>query len=691
MNILVGIDVGGTFTDLSVFDTQTGTIFYHKLSSTPDDPSKAIVQGIEDVLSLRGIQPEKVSYLAHGTTVATNALIQKKGGKTGLLTTQGFRDLLELGRQTRPNLYDLRKASVPPIVPGALRLELDERLLFDGSVETPLDEAQVRSMVRKLREEAVEAIAVCTLFSFVNPVHEQRIEEIIREEFPGVYISISSKVVPEFREYSRLSTTVVNAFLGPVMEKYVDNFQKAVRDIGIATSPYITQSTGSIISIQEAKSNPVRTALSGPSAGVVAAGYLANQIGLENLITFDMGGTSADISLVANGAFRLAAEKSIEGYPVRIPMVDIETVGAGGGSIAYIDNGGVLKVGPQSAGAQPGPAAYDRGGSLPTVTDANIVLGRLNPQYILGGRMAVHKDLAEKALQENICTQTDLSVLEAARGIVAVVNSNMVRTTRVVSVERGYDVRDFALVAFGGAGPLHACEIAEELDIKKAIIPPSPGTLCSLGLLTADIKYDYVITSIMDADEANAAQINGVFDELVQRGRDFLKQEGVSASDQRFERRVDARYKMQNYELTIPVTADAVDEACVAQIREVFHIEHEKNYGHCDKTQPVQFVNFRLAAVGLREKPVPHLEKRSESAPKPTDTRLVYLNQAVGFVPCPIYNREQLLAGDCMEGPMIIEQMDSTILITPGWRVSLDHTGALILDYIAKGDGVYES
>lgn len=686
MSVLIGIDVGGTFTDFSCFDADCGELFYYKVSSTPDDPSRAIINGLKELLSKRGIAPCDISYLAHGTTVATNALIQKKGGKTGLITTKGFRDLLEIGRQTRPSLYELDKAAVPPIIPGKYRCEVSGRLLYDGSEYQALDEEEVREKVQFLKKEGITAIAVCTLFSFVNPEHEQRIEEILKEDFPGAYVSVSNRVVPEFREFSRMSTTVVNAFLGPVMEQYVTNFQNSIQALGIQASPYITQSNGSIISIQETKKCPVRTALSGPSAGVVAAEYVTSMCGIQNLITFDMGGTSADISLISGTGYRLATEKLIEGYTLRTPMIDIETVGAGGGSIAYVDSGGALKVGPQSAGAKPGPAAYNRGGVKPTVTDANVILGRLNPQCILGGRMDIRKDLAEEALRREICDKTGLSVIDAAKGVIAVVNSNMVRTTRIVSVERGYDVREFALVAFGGAGPLHACEIACELGITTVIIPPSPGTLCSLGLLAADIKYDYARTAMLSPCEESLDQILKLFLELEKEGKAFLDKEGVSGTSRRFVRSVDARYKMQNYELTVPVEDGPVDLDKLLRTVEAFHIEHEKNYGYCDRTQPVQLVNFRLTAVGQRQKPLLKIAARQHGTFEPAARRLVYFDQKTKFVDCPIYDRESMYAGDQVEGPAVMEQMDSTVVIMPGWRARLEETGILRLDFFAEGE-----
>ncbi|MGJ4851301.1 hydantoinase/oxoprolinase family protein [Bacillota bacterium Meth-B3] len=678
MSYWFGIDVGGTFTDFSFFETDTQRLNHYKLSSTPDDPSRAIIEGIQEIMKLHDIDPGRISYLAHGTTVATNALIQKKGGKTALITTKGFKDLLEISRQTRPSLYDSTQEKPSPIVRGKYLCEVDERILYDGEVRRELDVENVEAVVDFLKAEGVDGIAVCTLFSYVNPEHERRIEQVIHERFPGAFVSVSHRITPEFREVPRMSTTVVNAFLGPVMKTYVNNFQRAVRSLDIATQPYITQSNGSIISISETVEAPVRTALSGPSSGVVAAQYVARLCGVEQIITFDMGGTSADICLLSKDAPSFASEKEIEGYTVRIPMIDIKTIGAGGGSIAHIDDGGALKVGPESAGAVPGPAAYMRGGTKPTLTDANILLGRLNPEKLLSGRMSIDASLAKLAIEREICAKTGLDVLEAAKGIVSVINANMVRIARVVSVERGFDIREFALVAFGGAGPLHACDIAEELGVRRIIIPSSPGTFCSLGLLVADVKYDYVKTNIVKASPENLDAINRVFEELEREGEAFLANERVPAQSRRYIRRIDARYRMQNYELTVPASDEKLDEASLADICRTFHEEHEKNYGHCDRTQEIELVNFRLSAIGLRDKPALTRSNRAAHRLAPKARREVYFTRE-GFQDCPIYDKDSLPLRAVFRGPAVVEQMDTTVVIAPCWRCEIDEWGNIVM------------
>ena len=674
MSYMFGLDVGGTFTDLSVFDTETERIFNYKLSSTPGDPSRAIVEGIVKVMQLLDIGPEEISYLAHGTTVATNALIEKKGSRVGLITTEGFKDMLEIGWQKRPNLYDLLRPKAQSILPHGLKCEVPERILYDGSVKTPLDEEAVRRAVEYLKKHKVESIAICTLFSFINPAHEKRMKELVREYYPEAYVSASHELVHEFREYSRMSTTVLNAYLGSVMKTYVRNFEQSVKDIGITVKPYVTQSNGSIISISETVDCPIKTAVSGPSAGVVGAAYMGSLCGIRNIITFDMGGTSADISLISEGEPQLSNERLIEGHPARIPMIDIITIGAGGGSIAHIDEGGALKVGPHSAGALPGPACYNRGGTCPTVTDANIFLGKLNQKKILGGRMDVHLDLAEQAIRQEIYDKSALDMKEAATGILSVVNSNMIRAIRVVSVERGYDVREFVLMAFGGAGPLHACEVAEEIGIREVLIPLAPGTLCSLGLLMADTKFDLSRSNIMLAKPENLPAVNSIFEEMIKEGGALLDKEGIVGVKRSFILSADARYERQNYEINIMLSDSGVTEESLAKALDDFHAAHEKNYGYSNKSFNVQFVNYRVSAVGEIEKPdlKPKPEDPDASLPEPVEFRKVLFCGEKEYIDTPVYNRDSFVPGCTAHGPMIVEQMDTTTVIPPHWNVKTD-------------------
>ncbi len=682
MGYMIGVDVGGTFTDFSVFDTKTKRLFHYKQSTTSEDPSKAIVSGIEHILEQERINPDEVIYLAHGTTVATNALIEKKGAKIGLITTKGFKDLMEIGWQKRPSLYDLLKKKPESLIQAGLKCEVNERIMFDGTVRTPLDENDVRKVVKYLKSQNVQAIAICTLFSFINPLHEKRIKDIVEEEFPEVYVSASHELVPEFREYSRMSTTVLNAYLGPVMKKYVHNFEKSIFASGIRVAPYVTQSNGSVISISETIGCPIRTAVSGPSAGVIGAITVGQHCGINKIISFDMGGTSTDVSLIENGVAQLSNERLVEGYPARIPMIDIVTVGAGGGSIARIDEGGALKVGPDSAGATPGPACYMRGGEKPTVTDANIILGKLNQHKILGGRMNVDLNLAKDAMKRNICDKSMLDLKKAAAGIISVVNSNMMRAIRLVSVERGYDAREFNLMAFGGAGPLHACEVAQNMGISTVLIPPSPGTLCSLGLLMADTKFDISRSNIMIAQEESLPRVQKIFKELILEGKKDLDKEKVAEKDRTYKCAIECRYERQNYEISIEVDPSMTMEI-MDRMMAKFHEEHNRSYGYYNRKMRIQMVNYHVTAIGSIIKP--NFDGCSVgkvvTLPKPLEERDVLFEGNDDFILTKVYQRTDIKPGCTISGPAIIEQMDSTSIIPPGWDAYTDGFNNIIASY----------
>lgn len=683
MGYMIGVDVGGTFTDFSVYRHENGKLFHYKHSSTNQDSSIAIVNGILKVLELEGATADDVVYLAHGTTVSTNALIEKKGARVGLITTEGFPDIMEIGIQKRPFMYDTLGQKPQSLLVNGMNRDVPERLAYDGTVLKPLDEDAVRQVVQLFKENDVNSIAVSTLFSFINPAHEKRIKQIIEEEYPDVYTSISSELVPEFREYSRTSTTILNAYLGPVMKNYVNNFQNSVKKIGVKVEPYVTQSNGSIISIKETIECPIKTAVSGPSAGVIAAAHIGKQCGCDKIITFDMGGTSADVSLIENYQAQVSNERLVEGYPARIPMINIITIGAGGGSIARIDEGGVMKVGPDSAGATPGPACYGRGGALPTVTDANILLGKLNQQKILGGRMDVYLDKAKKAIERELCERSSLSLEEAANGIISVVNSNMTRAIRLVSVEKGYDVREFSLMAFGGAGPLHACEVAQDMGIHNVLIPPSPGTLCSLGLLMADTRFDFSRTKIMDGVQENLKEAEKIFRELEQEGDAMLTREGVAQNARDFEWALDMRYDRQNYEITVPLKGRRLDAQSFAQAVEDFHVAHKRAYGYRNDDGKIKMVSYRVSAIGIIEKPslVEHPVDPNAPAPVPFATRNVLFEGAKERVETGIYRREDFVPGSVLAGPAIIEQMDTTIVVPPRWTVHTDGFLNLKLEY----------
>ena len=688
MSYMIGVDVGGTFTDVTIVNTINSEVKNHKLPSTPSDPSIGIMDGINEILNIQEGSHELVSYLAHGTTVATNALIERKGAKTALIVTRGFKDLIEIAQQTRPSLYDLFKEKPSPIIPGDLRYEVEERLYADGSIRTPLNKEQLKDIVEDLKSKEVTSIAICFLFSFQNHVHEKAAVEEIRRLYPSVHISASHEIVPEFREYPRLSTTAMNAFLGPVMQKYMENFNSSVQNAKIPVNPYITQSNGGIISIQESVKTPIKTAVSGPAAGVVAASYISELTGYKNLITFDMGGTSADFSLIENGQPKVSMEREIEGFPARVPMLDINTYGAGGGSIAWIDGGGALKVGPQSAGAVPGPAAYGMGGTRPTVTDANVVLGRLNPSGILDGEMNIDVEAAKNAIKKHICDKTNLNLTEAASGILSIVNSNMTRGVRLISVEKGHAPSEFSLLSFGGGGGLHCSALAKELNISTIIVPPSPGTFSSMGLLVSDIKSDYVRTGVLDLSQENVKKINKYFKDMEKEGESLLITENIREKDRYFIRSIDTRFKGQNYELSVPIYLSEINKQNINKIANRFHEIHQKTYGYSDKSAEIEFVNYRLTACGNLPKVESNKNFFSNEQVVASEFQrevFFYETEVPGYYDTGIFQRSTLQNGNKVMGPAIIEQLDSTILILPDQEAKVDSEYNLIVN-IKRGE-----
>ncbi len=678
----VGVDSGGTFTDVCLFEEGSGAIEVWKVSSTPDDPSRGIAAGVQEGVARVGATMAGVGYFGHGTTVGTNALIQHKGVRTGLITTDGFRDLLEIGRQKRPDLYDLQADKAPVLVARDLRLEVPERIRHDGTVETALDEEALRRAVRTLRDAGVEAVAVCFLYGFVRPQHEETARRIIAEEFPEAFACTGHEVAPEFREYERLSTTVVNAYLGPVMRTYITRLAGRLTDLGLTAAPNLTQSNGGIIGFAQAAKLPVRAILSGPSTGVVAAQAIGTLAGFPNLITFDMGGTSTDVALLQDGACRLASEATVHGYPIKAPMLDIHTVGAGGGSIAYVDSGGLLKVGPRSAGASPGPACYGGGSAEAAVTDANMVLQTLNPTHLLGGRMAVRQDLARDAVAR-LAEQLGMGLMETAQGIVSVVTANMARAIRVVSVQRGHDPRDYTLAAFGGAGPLHAARLARELEIARILVPRNPGILCAMGLLLTDLRADFAATRLMTLAAAALPGIEAVFAGLQARADDWFDGEGIAPGARQVTRTVDMRYAGQNYELAVTVPDGPATAATLDVLAEGFTAAHRRIYGFVAEDEAVQLVTFRVEAAGVVSKArfQPQADGGPDASAAITGTRRVWLPEAGGFVPCPIYDRGLLRAGNRIAGPAIVEQMDTTTVVLPGMAARIEPYLNLILEF----------
>lgn len=676
----IGIDVGGTFTDVTLLNSETGRYYTYKLSSTLQDQSLAIANGTKETLELYGVPVSEIEYFGHGTTVATNMIIERKGAKTALITTKGFRDLLEIGRQTRPSLYNIMEDKPETLVKRSLRKEISERVTAKGDILRDVDRDEVRAVLKELKEQGVESIAVCFLFSFLNSRNEKIVEECIKEVWPEAYYSVSSTILPEFREFERLSTTVINSYLGPRMKMYIHNLRQRIKEVGVTVEPYITQSNGGVMSISSTIQTPVQTALSGPSAGVMGAVYIAEAAGFKDIITYDMGGTSTDVSLVKDGIAEYTTKRKVCGLPSGVPMIDVHAVGAGGGSIAQIDNAGALKVGPESAGANPGPAAYGLGNENPVVTDANLVLGRINPHYVLGGRLKIDAELSKKAVKKKIADPMGIGTEEAALGIVKVVNSNMARAIRVITVEKGHNPSDFTLVAYGGAGPLHAVHLAQEMGIRTVLIPPAPGALCALGLLTADIKKSYVRTAIASYDEMTPEQINAVMSSLRDEGSAWLDSEKVPSERRKFHGIAEMRYVGQNYELQVEIPTENITASDIEKMKQDFFVAHEKNYGYYNPNAPVQFVNFRCEATGIVKKPnLAELETTLDDPSKAEIGRRVVHFEESGAVDCPVYDRAKFGRAERVNGPCIIEQMDSTTVVPPNTWFSIDKFGNLII------------
>lgn len=680
MSLRIGVDTGGTFTDVCAFDDATGTVHVRKVSSTPDDPGRAILQGVGELLEQIGDRElGDVGYFAHGTTVGTNALLTGNGVRTGLITTRGFRDLLELARGRRPHMYNAQADKPAPFVPRALRHEVTERVRHTGEIETPLDENEVRAAVRRLREDGVESIAVCLLYSYLVPDHERRVAEIIRDEFPGVFVSLSSDVLPEFREYERLSTVVTNAYVGPVVFRYLARLRERLGDEGLTAVPHVTQSNGGVIPFATAEENPVRLVLSGPSTGVVGAAQICSAAGFDDIITFDMGGTSSDVSLVQHGEPKITSGMELDGRPIRTPMLDIHTVGAGGGSIGWIDSGGHLRVGPRSAGAFPGPACYGNG-EEPAVTDANVALQFLNPEYLLNGQMKIDREASLAALRR-IGEPLGFGAEETALGMLRVVTANMARAIRVISVQKGYDPRDYALVPFGGAGPLHASRLARELGIARVVVPETPGAQSALGLLMTDIKSDFSRTRIVAVDPEHPERLDEAFAELQAHADAWFDEEGIAEDGRRLVRRIEMRYAGQNFELAVEVPQDLSAPGALAEAVASFEEAHERVYGYSLTGSRIEGVTFRVQAVGRSARVELRAEHEQPADPSAAQigSRPAFFSMETGYQDCPVYVRERLTAGNVISGPAIIEQMDTTTVLLPGDECTVDALRNLII------------
>jgi N-methylhydantoinase A len=684
MGIWVGIDVGGTFTDFVAHNDETGSSVTFKRPSHPANPAHAMAVGLRTMMERYSIEPQAITQVAHGTTVATNALIQRTGARVALVTTKGFRDVLEIGRQRRPKDFNMHLDFPPPVVPRIRRFELDERVRADGSVEVPLRETEVDRIIDLIRGSEAEAVAVCLLFGYLNPEHERRVGAALAARLPGVFVSLSSDVQPEFREYERSSTTSQNAYLQPVMQGYLDNLRRQVGEELPDADLVISQSSGGLMSVEQASRFPIRTALSGPAAGVLGAVEVARLAQRPHVITFDMGGTSADVAMIRDLAPAQSYEKLVGGLPLRLPSIDISTIGAGGGSIAWFDRDGRLKVGPASAGADPGPACYGQGGTQATVTDANLLLGRLSPAGLLGGTMHLEKDAAARALTP-IAQQLGVSVCHAAHGVLEIVVANMTRIVRAISVDRGYDPRELSLLAFGGAGPLHASAVAASLEMREVIVPPAPGILCAAGLNVADLREDFVRTTRVDVHAGSDVKpIERAIGELHAAAETWFSQERLHPGLRYVRGTLDMHYVGQNFELPILLEGGTNGSAPVlppaAKLLDAFFKAHERTYGYFSPDDPVRILNCRLSAGGRRQS---RRDERSKGACGTSAGPLAHRD--VWFGPdrptlTPVFERESLATGQMIKGPAVIDQMDATTLVFPGDTLRVGEYGNLLLE-----------
>jgi len=679
--ILVGVDTGGTFTDVAAADVASGRLWICKVSSTPKDPSEAFLGGLLRILELSETPKTDIALIGHGTTVATNAILERKGARAALVTTEGFRYVLDLGRHDIPrgaNLYRWLKPE-RPITPDLI-FEVAERIDPRGAVLAPLREDDVRTAAARIRAAGVQAVAVSLLHSYANPAHERRVAEVLEAELPGMFLSLSADVLPAFREYERTMVTAMNATVMPVMTGYIRRIQGRLRHAGITAPFVIMKSNGGVSGAETIAAQPVYTVLSGPAAGVLGACMVGRVSGFANLISLDMGGTSTDVAICPGAQPIAATETEIGLFPLKAPCIDVKTIGAGGGSIASVLPNGSLTAGPESAGADPGPVCYGKGGIHPTVTDAQVMLGRL-PTTLAGGQLRLQPDLAAEAIRLQIAEKLALSPEEAAHGIIEIVTHNMAGAVRAVSIERGHDPADYALIAFGGAGPLHATRLAEILGIRTVVIPRYPGVLSALGLLGTPLRQDYVQTCLQAGPRYDCEALERAFTELEAKATRWLEQEGMSPERRSLCRLMDIRYAHQGYELLValPARPGAIDADTMRAVEAAFHRQHAQLYGHVLETSVVQVVNVRLAAQGqLPTLGLAPLTGRS-GAPSPSGERRVYLDDTTRDVRCPSFERGALAPGAEVAGPAVIDQVDTTVFLTPAWVARVDGYGNLVI------------
>ena len=677
----LGIDVGGTYTDLVLFDEASKDMRMAKTPSTPGN----LVEGVINGIMALDLDMSTVQLVVHGTTMGVNTVIQQNGAKTGLLTTAGFEDVLEIGTMSKPEMYNLFYRKPRPLVSREHRLGISERMTYEGEVLAAVDPEDVRTQAQRLVDDGVTAVAVATLHSYANPENEIEIARILKEDFPDLNVSVSHEISNLRREFERTSTAVLNAYIAPPAKEYFEHLRSELYSRGFDGAVFIMKSNGGVMEVLTASRTPAHTLLSGPVAGSIAGKTLSAVTAKPNVITFDMGGTSCDISVILEGEPEAAFESQVEGYPIMTPMVRITYLGAGGGSIAKIIGERSLRVGPESAGADPGPACYNQGGDLPTVTDANLVLGRLDPQSALAGGIALDSDLAASAIKTHIADRLGMSVKDAALGIVEIGCVKMAYAIREVTIEQGLDPRDFTLISFGGAGPMHTPFIASMVGIRQVIVPWSPGTLCGWGMLNTDLRHDVVQVVDYGGRQLNQSELADLFDRLEAQGRSTLIDQGVDANQLFTNRSIDMRYKGQEHTLTIPLASGPIDDNMLSNLRVLYNQTHERKYAHASPDEPVEFVNIRVEAVGELDKPGLFVPKAmsANGAEAAVETRQVTFKE--GDLPTVVYSREQLEPGMKIDGPAIVTEVGATTLVPPEFALSVDDYGNLIIDVPEAG------
>ncbi|MGE4277418.1 MAG: hydantoinase/oxoprolinase family protein [Lawsonibacter sp.] len=679
MSYRLSVDVGGTFTDIVLFNDVTHEIHTTKTPSTPRDQSIGLIEGVEKICAQVGIDYGEISYFIHGTTVATNALLERKGAKTALITTKGFRDVLEIGRQTRPDLYNFWVSRPKPPIPRHLVFEADERVLSDGTIQKELTEEEADRVAAQVKAIEAESVAVCFLNSYVCSKNEQTMKLALQRALPDKALSISFEVLPEIKEYERTCTTAVNAYLMPKVQSYINNLVIRKDKLGITPELHVMQSNGGMMSAAIAGSRSVHTVLSGPAGGILGGIYIASLVGDENIITLDMGGTSTDIALIEKGHIRLTTKGEISQFPIKVPMIEMHTIGTGGGSLAWIDQGGTLRLGPESCGAMPGPACYGQGGTRPCVTDANVAMGRIDPKAFLGGEKFLYKDKAEQAIQENVADPLDISITDAAAGIANIAIANMCGGVKVISTQKGFDLRDFSLVSFGGAGSFHAAEIVKELNMKRVIVPPYCGVFSAVGSELAEVRYDFVRTLVKNVSELTFASYNATYQEMIDEAMPYLKSEGFDSDQVCLSGTADMRYAGQAWELTVSVPVSVSSEADFEEVIHAFEKIHKKTFGYILEDEEITIVNVRLAASGTLQK----LELRKHPIKPNTEGALKGHREIYFHKKCwdaSIYDRDNLTPGSKLHGPAIIEEFSSTIVVPPEFKARVDEYLNVIIE-----------